>query len=95
MSFSDKPDFDIKTRTSNNSLSCCLWLKYSNQADEDLHAFCQCDNWYHCEYLNIDEKLLMQIPEFICKQCYNYNLIPFAAFILLNYQLGHDLTIER
>ena len=29
---------------------------------------------------------------FTCKQCYSDNLIPFATFILLNYQLGYDLT---
>ena len=29
---------------------------------------------------------------FICKQCYSDNLIPFATFILLNYQLRYDLT---
>ena len=29
---------------------------------------------------------------FICEQCYSDNLIPFATFILLNYQVGYDLT---
>ena len=91
MSFSDKLDFDIKTPTSSSSLSYCLCLKYPNQIDEDLHACCHCDNQYHSECLNMDEKLLKQIPVFICKQCYSDNLISFASFVLLNYQLGYDL----
>ena len=92
MSFRDKLDFDIKTPSSNSSLSYCLCLKYPNQTVEDLYAYCHCDNWYHCEYLNIDEKLLKQTLVFICKECYSDNLIPFASFVLLNYQMEYDLT---
>ena len=92
MSFSDKLDFDVETSTSDNCFSYCLCLKYPNQTDEAFYACCHCDNWYHCECLNIDENLLKQIPMFICKPCYSDNLIPFATLVLLSYQLGYDLT---